>query len=84
MNAGYAVIEQGKLHVNTVSETRRAAAVNWLCVSKNVMIHAEMTDEQIEKTWQFFSRNETIATISPVHIEAAAPPPDPDQREARD
>ena len=55
---GWAVIDgQGVLNVRTVSPTRRAAIVNWLLTDKGLMAFDVATDEQIERQWQFDSKD---------------------------
>lgn len=51
MATGWAIrLSDGKIDVRTVSPTRRAAIVNWLCVhGMTPTIHA--TDADIEATW---------------------------------
>lgn len=48
---GWAVIENGKIAVNTVSDTRRAVIVNWLVTTAGVLVLASWTDEHIETLW---------------------------------
>lgn len=48
---GWAVIDNGYILVRTVSDTRRAAIVNWLGTERNCFISIHMTDEQIERLW---------------------------------
>lgn len=35
----------------TVSETRRAAIINWLVNAKGLMIYSHYEDERIERMW---------------------------------
>lgn len=60
---GYAVIEDNKIEVRTVSPTRRAAIVNWLVVRKNCMIYLTTTDDQIEEMWENWSGDTYIASV---------------------
>ena len=47
---GWAVIA-GRILVNTVSETRRAAIVNYLVTKHGMAITNAWTDEDIERCW---------------------------------
>lgn len=47
---GYGVAVGGKLDVRTVSPTRRAAIVNWLCLSGYAVLNSA-TDADIEQGW---------------------------------
>jgi len=64
---GWAVIDGGKINVCTVSDTRRAAIVNWLIVQKCVMVLASTTDEEIERLW--WENRGTTAEVSVVVID---------------
>ena len=59
----YAVIENDKIDVRTVSETRRAAIVNWLVVNRGVWISRTTTDEQIERFWDEHGKDVTVAAV---------------------
>lgn len=66
---GWAVIEKGAIKVRTVSDTRRAAMVNFLITERNTMIYSSATDEQIERMW-FQCRGEAdieMVTITRTH-----------------
>ena len=49
--SGWAVVDGGKINVRTVSDTKRAAMVNWLVVEKNLLVLASSSAEQIERMW---------------------------------
>lgn len=49
---GWAVVERGEVNIRTVSDTRRAAIVNWLVVDRRVLVTTAMADHQIERLWQ--------------------------------
>ena len=51
MTEGYAITGPSGIDIRTVSDTRRAAIINWLVVQARHMIHATDTDEQIERLW---------------------------------
>lgn len=55
------------LDMRTVSDTRRAAIVNWLVAAKQIMIFTYDTDAQIEATW---NRNKGTAQVVPVSVQA--------------
>jgi hypothetical protein len=44
--------EHGQVLVRTISDTRRAAIVNWIVTERSIFIGANYTDEQIERSWQ--------------------------------
>ena len=60
---GYAVVYNDKIDVLTVSETRRAAIVNWLVVNRRIPILNSTTDEQIEQLWNEHSGDATVAAV---------------------
>ena len=49
---GFAVIHGGKVLVRTVSDTERAAMVNWLVTEAGKMVYQADTDELIQR--QFY------------------------------
>ena len=59
----YAVIENDKIDVRTVSPTRRAAIVNWLVVNRGCLILRTTTDEGIEDLWKDAQGNATVAAV---------------------
>ncbi len=58
MTEAFAVVKNDQIDVCTVSDTRRAAIVNWLVVSARprVMIFSSFTDEHIERLWEHHRR----------------------------
>ena len=61
---GWAVIDAaGKIFVKTVSDTRRAAIINYLMVEKQVSITALHTDEDIESLWAHFGKHVLCTTV---------------------
>ena len=48
---GYAVIENGVISVRSVSETRRAAMVNFLATDRAFLAPNSMEDKAIETIW---------------------------------
>ena len=59
----FAVIVGEKIDARTVSETRRAAIVNWLVVSCGVPIFHTTTDAQIENLWNEHGGGATVAAV---------------------
>lgn len=50
---GWAVVASGaRIYVRTVSDTRRAAIINWLVTEKHQSITMFHGDEQIERMWK--------------------------------
>lgn len=48
----WAVADPDGINVKTVSETRRAAIVNWLVVEKSIGVLNSDNDAQIELAWR--------------------------------
>jgi hypothetical protein len=53
---GWAVIKNDHIYVKTVSDTRRAAIINWLVTEKQVIVKAYNTDADIEDMWRHFGQ----------------------------
>jgi hypothetical protein len=70
MAQGWAVVEGDLIDLRTVSETRRAAIVNWLVVRPRIMVYASWDDEDIEYQWNN-NRNLRGAEVIKVNIEKA-------------
>lgn len=64
---GWAVIS-GNILVNTVSETRRAAIVNYLVTKHGMAITNKWTDDDIERCWMHWG---AYSQCQPVRISAA-------------
>jgi hypothetical protein len=58
---GWAIIENGRINVRTVSPTRRAAIVNFLVVERGILVMDSATDEQIEQKWKQM-RSQAVVT----------------------
>lgn len=58
---GWAVVDKRKINIKTVSDTRRAAIVNWLVVEGDILVFATMSDFTIEELWAE-SRGTAICT----------------------
>ena len=69
---GYAVIFDGKINVRTISDTRRAAIVNWLVVHGGCPILANTTDDEIEQLWANHRGGAVVSMVtisrSPVNV----------------
>lgn len=61
---GWAVVDRNQIKIRTVSDTRRAAIVNWLCVEKGALVSNATTDEQIEVMWHVTCGEAICTTIS--------------------
>lgn len=66
---GWAVVS-GQILVNTVSETRRAAIVNYLVTKHAINITNKWSDEDIERCWAHWG---AYSQCSEVSIVAASP-----------
>lgn len=64
---GWGVLTDDGIDMRTVSDTRRAAIVNWLCASEACLVHRGTTDERIEQIWQ---RRRGSADAVPVRVQA--------------
>lgn len=71
--SGWAVVKSnGLIHIKTVSDTRRAAIINWLVTEKGVRIYAYHTDADIEAIWKHYGAH---ADCREVTISLAPAPP---------
>jgi hypothetical protein len=64
---GWAVLDDGQINVRTVSDTRRAALVNWLVTERNILILAQTSDEAIEALWHEACGDAICSTVSIVY-----------------
>jgi hypothetical protein len=60
----WAVIDDDAIKVRTVSDTQRAAMVNWLVTECGCMIYSYITDEQIEHLWLQKRRQATVEIVT--------------------
>jgi hypothetical protein len=66
---GYAAVSyQGEILIKTVSETRRAAMVNWLVTEGRIMVFRDSTDAEIEEDFLKFCAMRGYASIEAVSI----------------
>lgn len=61
---GWAVIQDGKIDVRTISPTRRAAIVNWLVVRGRCWISTSTSDSQIEEYWRENRLDHEVAEVA--------------------
>lgn len=64
---GFGVVDDTGLKINTISATRRAAIVNWLCTEAGVMPLKTSSDAAIEQMW---TREAGDAMVVPVRCYA--------------
>lgn len=63
--AGWAVVEGDLIRIRTVSDTQRAAMVNWLVAERGIYVHANMGDHAIEL---LFHRHKFDARVEAVTV----------------
>lgn len=69
MTNGFAAVNyRGEILIKTVSETRRAAMVNWLVTEGRVMVFRDSTDAEIEEDFLNSCARKGLASIEPVSI----------------
>lgn len=63
---GWAVINfNGEIYVRTISDTRRAAIINYLVAERKQMVANYHTDENVEQMWKAFGQ---YVNVKPVTI----------------
>lgn len=61
MASAWAVIdEHGNVNVRSVSQTRRAATVNWLCTDCRMVATVWTSDDEIEGEWQRLAKERRV------------------------
>lgn len=60
----YAAVENGEVVVNSISDTRRAAMVNFLIVRRHIMVSNFTTTEEIVDLFTKHRRNAVIRSIN--------------------
>ncbi len=60
---GYAVVDGEAIGVNTVSETIRAAIVNWLVVARSLDIRQSHSDADIEVFWESLRQDARVIEV---------------------
>lgn len=60
---GWGVIDADGLNIRTVSDTRRAAIVNWLVVQLGIVPLRDETDDEIESKWTRFSGDAMVRPV---------------------
>jgi hypothetical protein len=63
-----AVNHRGKILIKTVSETRRAAMVNWLVTEGRIMVFSDSTDAEIEEDFLNFCAKKGLASVEEVTV----------------
>jgi hypothetical protein len=48
---GWGIVDVNGLNVRTVSDSRRAAIINWLTVEKGLAATSSATDDMVERMW---------------------------------
>jgi hypothetical protein len=68
-STGWAVVVNGAIDIDTVSETRRAAIVNWL-VRNGRPVYIWTTDAEIERAWDAVveGRNAGSVIMGPIDV----------------
>jgi hypothetical protein len=52
MGEGWAIVSgAGVIYIKTVSDTRRAAIINWLVAYQNISVTMHHSDADIERMW---------------------------------
>lgn len=62
-NEAWAVVDGVGINIRTVSPTRRAAIVNWLCTEARLLATNLATDEDIEGMWQANKGNSDVVRV---------------------
>lgn len=70
---GWAVVDDKGIRIRTVSDTRRAAVINYLMAECGVLVLNSMSDAHVERLW-FLHRNGAEAEL--VTVSAATEAPD--------
>ncbi len=60
---GWAVVDDKGINVRTVSESRRAAIINWLVVEAQLHILNAHTDEQVDAMWNAHRGSATVKQV---------------------
>lgn len=69
---GFAIEQAGSINVKTVSPTKTAAKVNWLCVDCYLPLRNDITNAQIDQIFQRYA-GERGASCIQVEIRKIAP-----------
>jgi len=59
----WAVVINNQINVRSVSPTRIAAMVNYLCTDKGFIALNTTTDSQVEKLWQYHKGNAELKRV---------------------
>jgi hypothetical protein len=70
----WAIIDaDGNICVRSISDTRRAAIVNWLCTDRGVLATVLADDLMIEKSWQKLKGKSEAELVTVQRDNGAAP-----------
>lgn len=61
---GWAVVDGQGIRIKTVSDTRRAAIVNYLVTDRGTMVFNDMTDAEIERLWLQYRRGALVEYVT--------------------
>jgi len=60
---GWGVVGRAGLIVKTISDTRRAAIVNWLVTDAHILLLQSHTDADIERLWNEYREDATVERV---------------------
>jgi hypothetical protein len=60
---GWGVVGPAGLNVRTISDTRRAAIVNWLVTDAHILLLQSHTDDDIERLWNEYREDATVERV---------------------
>lgn len=60
---GWGVVGPAGLLVKTISDTRRAAVVNWLVTDAHILLLQSHTDADIERLWNEYRKDATVERV---------------------
>lgn len=72
---GWAIVKEidDSINVRSVSPTRRAAVVNWLCTERGLMALNTTSDDQIERIWRANKRGYDVREIALALLDGGKP-----------
>lgn len=60
---GWGVVVDGAIKIRTVSDTRRAAIINWLLTDGGLLVVHGARDDAIEAVWDAHRGNATVVEV---------------------
>jgi hypothetical protein len=60
----WAIVDCRGIDVRTVSDTKVAAWVNWLCVTGKVLVSRVTSDERVEELWEMHRGDAQIIPVT--------------------